>query len=117
MCEEYLSCINIRKFRNAYIRFRLGCTGLKTNTRSKNVDNADLKCAVCHEIEDETHFLTRCRMYSDIREKYLSRHMPKKNSTNVTYLMKGKDERKIRDIAMFIFYAFERRMQILQGTV
>ena len=112
-CEPYLSYINIKKFRDSFIRFRLGCNSLKINARSNKDGNADMKCPVCNVIENESHFLIHCQLYDDIRQKYLSRHMYDRNLTSITYLMTSKHVQITRDVAMFTFYAFQRRKEVL----
>ena len=114
-CEPYLSYINVRKFRDSFIRFRLGCNSLKINARPNKEACADTKCPVCQVIENESHFLIHCKMYDDIRQKYLSRHIDRSIFSSVTYLFTGKEVQRTRDVAMFIFYAFRRRKEVLSG--
>ena len=108
-CEAYLSDINIKKFRDAFIRFRLGCNGLRVNVRSRDKSSDDMMCPFCDEEESETHFLLKCHVYGDLRTKYISKYLSKGGHTSVSNLMAGHAIRKTRDVAMFVFYALKRR--------
>ena len=108
-CEDYLSCISITKFRNAYVRFRFGCNELKTNYRPRKDYDPDMKCPFCVELENESHFVFRCKMYDDIRQKYLRKHLQKVDREDLTKLLNGKDAVIARDVSMFIYYSFQRR--------
>ena len=111
-CEEYFSFISIRKFRNAYVRFRLGCNDLKTNCRTRN-SVSDMNCPFCEEPETEWHFLFKCKMYDDIRQKYLGRYQHI-HQGNVVHFLNGKNSKVTRDASMFIFYAYQRRLLKLE---
>ena len=74
VAETYLNDITIKKkFRDALVRLRFGINELRVNKRyeSENIVNKD--CAFCPGIlEDETHFLFHCPLYSSIRHKHIS---------------------------------------------
>ena len=110
-CEYYLSDIDIKKFRDAFIRFRLGCNDLRVNIKARDKNFVDTTCPFCEEIEDETHFLLKCYVYNDLRKKYLCKHLYKNEHTSVSNLLAGQAIRKTRDVAMFVFYALKHRTE------
>ena len=70
--EDYLSHLNIKKFREVFIRFRLGINELKNNVHNRMETDSDKTCPFCLEVEDERHFLVQCPVYSTLRERYIS---------------------------------------------
>ena len=73
VAEKYLNDITIKKFRDTLIRLRFGINELKVNKRygSDNVTNKN--CSFCPgPLEDESHFLYHCPVYSAIRQKLRS---------------------------------------------
>ena len=114
--ENYLDCVNIRKYRNALACFRCSSHRLEIEYgRYSNVPRDQRFCKLCkNEIETEYHFLLKCPFYSDIRKKYL----PRKYYENVTYnkcivLMCTKNEDLLRNIAMYIYCAMQHRNTLL----
>ena len=114
-CKSYPSYINIQKFRDSFIRFRWVCNALKINSQAKKDGNADTKCSICNLMENECHFLNFCKMYHDIRQKNPSRYIHVRNSTCVTYIITGKQVHRTRDVAMFIFNAFQQWKEMLSS--
>ena len=108
--ENYLNFLNVKKFRDIFIRFRFGINDLKANTRYTN--ESDL-CPFCEDIETETHFLIDCNEYRYLRRKYIAPYLGTGSGEIISAkLMRGK-EKKIRSVAMYIYYAFEKRKQKL----
>ena len=73
VAEKYLNDITIKKIRDTLIRLRFGINELKVNKRygSDNVTNKN--CSFCPGLlEDESHFLFHCPVYSAIRQKYIA---------------------------------------------
>ena len=92
-----------------------GRIALKINLQSKKDGNADTKCSICNLMENECHFLNFCKMYHDIRQKNPSRYIHVRNSTCVTYIITGKQVHRTRDVAMFIFNAFQQQKEMLSS--
>ena len=112
-CENYLSDITIKKFRDAYIRFRLGNNCLLVNARSKDRNHENSICPFCEERDNETHFLFICSAYSEIRRKYLGKYIQQGRYPEISILFGGQDIIKLRNVAMYIFYAFKHREEKL----
>ena len=109
-CESYLNFIKIKKFRDAFARFRVGNFALGANLHNPENDT-DRECPFCREYEDERHFLIHCCKYGDLREKYLSKHLHDLTYIDMAHLMRGEDVQKTRDISMFLHYAFIVRFE------
>ena len=110
--ENYLHDLNIKKFRDTFVRFRLGNIPLGANLRF-TVSNEERMCPFCKEFEDERHFLLCCRKYVELRQKYISKYLDHSGCTYVAELLNGQDIRKMRDVAMYIFYAYKLREETL----
>ena len=71
--EKYLNDITIKKFRDALVRLRFGINELKVNKRYESQNIVNENCAFCPGfLEDETHFLFHCLVYTSIRQKYIA---------------------------------------------
>ena len=71
--EHYWSCIRFRQFRDAPVRFRLGVSEILTHEyrycRGES-EEVDVNCPFffyIDELEDECHFLFRCKKYEVLR--------------------------------------------------
>ena len=69
----------------------------------------DTTCRACHEgaIEDEEHFLLKCRAYRRLREKY------EMNSDNIDDFLNTEDQEKL---AMYLISAFKLRDGLARRT-
>ena len=112
--EDYLSHLNIKKFRDVFVRFRLGINELKNNVHNRTETDSGKTCPFCMEVENERHFLVQSPLYSALRERYISSYLQRLPGNAVAYLLDGCDEGKTRNTAMFIFYAFKLRREKIQ---
>ena len=72
------------------------------------------KCKHCQILEDEFHFILECPLYSNIRSLYVKRYFyTRPNMLKLTALMSSNNKKQIRNLATFIFKAFEERNRIL----
>ena len=69
--EEYLDVLEGQRKRNI-IEIRSGVNQLEMEQgRRRKVKREDRVCKICAcEVEDEEHFLLRCKLYDDIRERW-----------------------------------------------
>ena len=74
-CEEYLNSVQNISDRIALTRFRLSNHNLMIEKgRHQNMNLYDRSCPFCHiQIEDEFHFLIKCKTYKNLREHLLDR--------------------------------------------
>ena len=79
-------------------------------------------CSYCKDVvENEFHFLFKCSLYTDIRKKYLPEEYtvnstlnPEKYTVNPTLnKFNSRNVNTVRNVAMFIYYAFEARRNSL----
>ena len=106
--ESYLDSLDIKKFRDIFVRFRFGINDLSCNKIYGNASNS--QCSFCNVIEDECHFLLSCGLYDTLRKKYLARFI-NENKQGCAYLVRGTDTTLTRYVAMYIFYAFVLRAE------
>ena len=103
---HYMDTLKIKKFRDVFIRFRLGINELNINRRYERTRS--LFCPFCPNcLENEVHFLMDCPLYDDIRRKYLWTYLLK--CRTIECLIDGKNAVMTRQVAMCIYYAFKRR--------
>ena len=110
VAETYLNDITIKKFRDALVRLRFGINELRVNKRyeSENIVNKD--CAFCPGIlEDETHFLFHCPLYSSIRHKHIAELMAQEALPTLRVLLEAPSALVSRKVAMYVFYALKLR--------
>ena len=117
--EKYVLCIDIDKFRRCLGNFRSSAHSLMVEKgRHYGLDREHRICPYCESLqEDEFHLLLVCPLYSELRSKYL----PKYYTTHVnvekfTNLMSTVNVNLTRNLAMYIYYAFKKRNDFLEGT-
>ena len=86
---------------------RFGINELRVNKRyeSENIVNKD--CAGI--LEDETHFLFHCPLYSSIRHKHISEFMAQEALPTLKVLLEAPSALVSRKVAMYVFYALKLR--------
>ena len=109
--EYYFTCVREKYFRNAFIRFRLRVCGLKAHKMWFSTEvSQDTSCPSCSAVyEDEIHFLFKCPMYNDLRDKYLNLTGNSFCWRNVSRVISNKNENKLNSLCKFITFALERR--------
>ena len=70
-------------------------------------------CPFCDELETEIHFLIKCPIYAKLREKYIYKHYRNYNIPALLFLLQNDNKFVTRDVAMFIFYAFRSREELV----
>lgn len=111
--EQYLTDITINKFRVSMIKFRLGISDLRVNNRYRETV---MTCPFCDHVENEMHFLIHCETYSQIRNKYIFRHRQfnSNHPLQLKCLLENENTTILRDVAMYIYYAFKKREELTQ---
>ena len=117
--EPYIYIIDIGKFRKCMANFRFSGHNLMIEKgRHYSILLEDRNCVYCEEcLEDEFHFVLICPLYSEVRSKYIKENYV----LNATFdkfcnLMSTSNANTIRNLAMYLYYAFEVRNDFLQGT-
>ena len=107
----------IRKYRHVYAQFRSGVHMLELERgRYTGVPRHQRLCKLCarNEVENELHFMFNCPVYDDLRVIYV----PLKYRTNINLhklhlLLSSKNEETVKNVACYLYYAFQRRQYIL----
>ena len=89
---------------------RFGINELRVNKRyeSENI-------AFCPGIlEDETHFLFHCPLYSSIRHKHIAELMAQEELTTLKVLLEAPSALVSIKVAMYVFYALKLREEKLK---
>ena len=115
--EKYLHCIILWKYRKALCKFRCSNHDLNIEIgRRFKIPIADRICIFCINvsnitiIEDEYHFLCICKLYQNIRNKYVN-YLNNISREKFIKIMSTKDNICLIEIAMYIYYAMYKRKQ------
>lgn len=117
--EEYLHHIDIYKFRRVLAMFRCSSDNLMLEVgRYYNIPSEHRFCIYCECIvEDEIHFLLVCPLYDDLRTLYINntlQQMPLYRK--FSKLMSSTDQITIRQLAMYLYFAFQRRNEYMSSV-
>ena len=108
--EKYFTSFQVRAFRVAYSKFRLGVLPLNVNLYRFNQDMTKQNCKFCLNcVEDESHFMLYCPMYCDLRNIFLCEFETKE----LMHLMLCQSTESQLKIAKFIYYALKKRKTII----
>lgn len=110
--EPYIIDIDVYCFRVAISQLRFGVLPINNNMQRYS-DNIMLKyCPFCSNVvENEEHFLYKCPLYADLRERFLYNR-----PQSVNNLLRWKDLINIRALGKFVYYSFRRRQELLEAT-
>ena len=119
--EKYVSTLLSKRHRSFLAQFRSGILPLRIETgRFQNVPIQERICILCDQnsIEDETHFLLECDLYSIERQNLIeSAERNHKNfidiAKDVQLVILMNDEDLFGDTANFIANAYEKRSMAL----
>ena len=112
--EKYLTDISNVKHRQALTRLRLSSHTLSIESGrhgKEKIRQEDRICPLCKEgIEDEIHFLFKCPLYKECRDKYIAQKLSPLPNTlgteQIRHLLLNND---LKPIAKFIYEAFNLR--------
>jgi hypothetical protein len=75
-------------------------------------------CSVCNILEDEFHFVLECRIYNDIRSKYIpAKYWRRPSMSKFIELLEIQNHEIIRNLGTYIWNAFKKRSEIMYGNV
>jgi len=113
--EEYLYALDKKIFRDIYIRFRLGISDLSVHKLRYSTVEPEVLCPLCREREeDEYHFLLECPALYDLRGKFVIPFLCIPVSDAMTCLMSSTDQKVIRSVSIYLYYAFKRREEAVE---
>ena len=116
--ELYITVIDIPKFRKALACFRSSFHNLMIEKgRHYQLPREFRNCIYCEcYLEDEFHFLLQCPLYENIRVRYIPQHyICTRDIFSFINIMTSNNVEIIRNLGMFIHYAFKKRNDFLLG--
>ena len=105
--EKYIDVLQLRCFREAYIKFRFSISPVLVHRlRYRNdIIPRDLLCPVCKdELEDESHVLFSCKAYEDFRKDvswFNGSHTAA--VADVSHVMLADNETSIWEVSRFLY--------------
>lgn len=111
--EDYLSIVNINKYRIALTKFRISSHNLEIEIgRHLNIPREDRKCKQCNMnvLENEFHFLLVCPKYYNIRRQFLKPYFcswPTLHKLEI--LLSSKNRKTLYNLSKFLYFAFKER--------
>ena len=116
--QPYLEKINVVKFQKAVSRLRVASHRLEIEAgrwaRPNRIPINDRICRVCKVLEDEYHFVIKCRLYEELRNKHIPKYYWLRPSMlKFVQLMKSDKVKLIRNVSQYISHAFKLRSEIM----
>ena len=115
--EKYIDILQLRCFREAYIKFRFGISPILVHRlRYRNdIIPRYLLYPVCKdEIEDESHVLFSCKTYEDFRKDVSSFNGSHTAAVaEVSHVMSADNETSIWEVSRFLYKVLQRRNDIV----
>lgn len=106
----YLINIKEKYIRNALSKLRLGSHNLMVERgrwQTPIIDFTNRICTECQEIEDEYHFVLKCKRYTNLRKQYIPKTLiDKPNMFELIKLVDSKDVNVLRKFGIFCHKAF-----------
>ena len=115
--EQYIELNNINKFRSCLANFTRGSHSLKSEKGRYYGVPREFRFCICDGIvEDEIRFLLICPLIdSNLDEVYIDdRFSSNANTWSFHRIMSCRHEIVIRNLAMFLYYAFKTRSEYIK---
>ena len=75
------------------------------------------KCVHCNVLEDEFHFVIECKLFIELRTKYIPKYYWKRPSMyKFIELLNTTKVKLLRNLSVYIYQAFKCRTDLLYGT-
>jgi len=108
--EQYLNFIDVYCFRVAITQARVNVLPLNNNVYRYSDNIRDKLCPFCKtNFENEAHFLLECYMYSNLREKFLSKCI----NVPLTDMFKVRNDEYKHSLSNYIFHSINKRKIML----
>ena len=108
LTDSYFDFVEIKCFRDALIKLRMGVLPLNANRfRYAHENTLKILCSFCeNEIEDENHFICFCPLYKEFRLKYIQSYL--QNDHSFTLLMQYHEKIPCQNLTAFAFHACKK---------
>lgn len=118
--EKYMDLLP-SKYRISLSKLRLSSHKLQIEIgRYSRNDRNQRVCLICNsgDIEDEYHFIIVCPVYNQLRSLYIKRYYYSRPSVyKFTEMMNSNKKIVIKNVAKFIYNAFNLRLSLLNNNV
>lgn len=116
--QDYINIVQVKKFRTALAKLRVSSHRLEVEmgrwARPERIAYENRKCRICNVLEDEFHFILECPLYLNLRRQYIPRYYFQNPSMfKLLELMSSLRKKYLRNLAIFVFKAFEERNNTL----
>lgn len=116
--QPYLENVNILKYSQAISKLRMSSHRLEIESgrwvRPNSIPLNERICLVCGILEDEYHFVLECKMYQNLRKKFISSYFWKRpNMFKFVELIQSRNVNQMRKLSAFIYQAFKYRTDVL----
>ena len=82
-------------------------------SRPKRIPIDGRKCKVCDKLEDEYHFLLECKLFTDLRIKYLKTYyLTRLNMLKPMELLSITNVKEIKNLSIYVEKAFKIRTEL-----
>ena len=126
MSERYLDLIPAVKHRIALTKLRTSSHNLEIERGRyvrPRVSPEQRLCSTCHVIDDEIHFVTKCRINACERKSFFQKmsfvdpnFTALDDKNKFVYLMQSQDQRTLRWLAKFLYNSFNIRNEIIYSS-
>ena len=114
--EKYLSVLNIKKYRYAFVSLRCSSHQLMIEKgRYTGLDRDQRFCHLCKfEIEDEYHFVLICPLYKELREQLIpDKYFEHPCRHRFNMLMSTENETVLKNLAAYIYRSYLLRKEFM----
>ena len=116
--QPYLGKLNMFKYIQAISKLRMSSHRLAIESgrwaRPNRIPVDERKCIECETLEDEYHFVIECKLFNDLRAKYLPRYFwIRPNMYKFIELLNSEDTNLIRKLSIYTYHAFTLRTDLL----
>ena len=111
--SDFLKHVNVKKYRIALTRLLVSSHRLNIETgRWSNIPRNERLCSICNKLEDEYHFLFECKLYDELRVKYIKKYYRSRPSMfKCIDMLQSNSFCILRNLAVYAYNAFELRRQ------
>ena len=119
--QTYLEQINVFKYMQALSKLRMSSHRLAIESgrwaRPTSIPISDRKCVHCNVLEDEFHFVVECKIFIELRTKYIPKYYWKRPSMyKFIELLNTTKVKLLRNLSVYVYLAFKCRTDLLYGT-